>query len=168
MSQINSINNNFNLGERSINIVVKNGSRQDPENTIFKLNDTYHRWTYFIRDFLDIWKDWIDLQFNNLHCNYNVNIKINPDIYIKYISIIYWYNQNWECIYKVTPKEYARLTTVKIEEKFPLLEYIKLNDLSILNYISFFVFWLFLMIYLWIIYIEKHRILVYNNKNINT
>jgi|GEM_PF-5392541 len=38
------------------------------------------------------------------------------------------------------PTEYARLTTVKIQERSPLLENIKLNDLSILNYIAFFVF----------------------------
>jgi len=154
----------FNLWERDITILIKNGSRSDPENTTFKLNDTYHRGVYLVRDFLEVGKDWLNMSFSNMHCNYTANIKVDPSIYTKYITITYWYNPNGNCIYKVIPEEYAKLTTVKVEETNSIMETIKLNDLSIINYISFFVFWLFLAVYLWIKYIEKKKILVYNKK----
>lgn len=154
----------FNLGERDVTILVKNGSRPDPENTTFKLNDTYHRWTYLVRDFLEVGKDWLNLSFSNLHCKYTANVKIDPNVYTKYVTISYWYNSVGDCIYKVIPEEYAKLTSVKVETTSPIVETIKLNDLSAINHIAYFVFWLFLTIYIWIKYIEKKRILVYNKK----
>lgn len=154
----------FTLWERDITILVKNGSRKDPENTVFKLNETYHKWIYLIRDFLEVWNKWLSLDFSNLHCNYNANIKIDPNIYSKYITLTYGYNGNGDCIYKVVPEEYAKLTTVTVTPRTEMMETIKLNDLSFINYIWYFIFGVFLLVFMWIHYIEKKKILIYNKK----
>lgn len=155
----------FTLWERDVNIIVKNASNTHPENTVFKVGEKYYKGSYLVQDFLNAPKDGITVEFNNLKCNYSANIKIDPTVYIKNVVISYGYNSRWDCIHKVEPEEMVRLVAVKTSERMPLNYTIQLNDLSPLHFIAYGFLWLFVAIYLWIIYIQKKKVLIYNKNN---
>lgn len=155
----------FTLWERDVSIIVKNASNAQPENTVFKVWEQYFKGSYLIQDFLNTPKDGINVEFSNLKCKYVANVKIDPTVYIKNVVISYWYNSRWDCIHKVEPEEMIRLVSVSTSEKQPLNYTIQLNDLSILHFIAYWFLWLFIAIYLWIMYIKKKKVLIYNKNN---
>lgn len=155
----------FTLWERDVSILVKNASTERQENTVFKVNDTHYRWIYVIQDFLSVGKDGINLEFGNMKCNYKANVKIDPAVYIKNVIISYGYNNRWDCIHKVSPEEMQRLVSITTTQVVKTEQTIQLNDLSILHIISYAAFWVFVAIALWIIYIKKKKVLIYN-KNV--
>jgi len=159
----------FNLGERTLTINVKNKNIPKPENTVFdvrdyKWNDVY-KWTYFIPDIRKIdSKDSINLHFNNLHCDYYVSLKVNPNNYTKNIDINYGIGTNLKCLIKVTPESVKKEMKITVKQKSNVIQDISLNDLWYQHYIWIFILGLFLMIWIGINYINKKWLLL-NNKN---
>ena len=153
---------NFSLGERDVTVIVKNASSDRPEDTVFKVNDSLYRGVYLIQDFLAISKDGINFEFQNMKCKYKANVKIDPGVYTKHIVISYGYNKQGDCIYQVTPEEQAKNVTVAVTPRAELHQTIGLNDLTVFNFIGFFIFGLLVMIAGWIHYIKRKKVLIYN------
>lgn len=159
----------FNLGERTLTINVKNKNIQKPENTVFSVKDykgtDLYKGTYFIPDIRKIdSKESIDLNFNNLHCNYYVSLKINPNNYAKNIDISYWIGTNLKCLIKITPESVKKEMKISVKQQSQVIQNISLNDLWFQHYWWIFILWLFLIIWIGINYINKKWLLL-NTKN---
>jgi len=155
----------FNLWERDLTINVKNFTLEKPENTVFKTSDAtwdnYYRWTYFIPDIKKLNDQPIKLWFSSLHCKYNLNVKINPNNYQKNIDISYKYSNNFKCLIDIKPDNMKQFVEVQSQQITPNYV-ISLNDLEVWHYMTAFVFWLFLVVAIWIKYIDKKALLIHN------
>lgn len=151
--------NNFSLWEREMTIQVRNMSNEEPENTPFLVNDNMYSWTYLIPDISKIDKEKIDLKFWNLHCDYNMELTVNPNNYKKLLTIRYHLDKNLNCKYEVEPKNFENYIKVSVKKDIPFYN-ISLNDLYSWHFILMFLFGLLFTIYIGIKIIDKKWILI--------
>lgn len=171
----------FNLWERDLTIHVRNMNNENPENTPFRVlnNNTIinswntdkkkweiYRGEYTVNDItkVDNWE--VNLTFWNLHCDVNMILSINTNNYYdKNLFIRYEYdNNNLSCKVEVEPKSFERSFKTSIVQKEKPIITISLNDIYVWHYLSAFIFWLFLIIYLFIKYIDKKWYLISKKK----
>jgi hypothetical protein len=156
----------FSLWERDLTINVKNFTLNKPEDTVFKVSDyrgvDYYRWSVFIPDIKKLTENSLSIELNTLNCKYNIKINVNPNAYIRDLTLSHKYNDKLTCKLDIEPKSYESNIIVSTKET-PVIKDISLNDLAVWHYIWVFVFWLFMVIAFWIRDMDKKWTLI--NKN---
>lgn len=156
----------FNLWERSLTINVKNLWLQHTENTVFTVKDykwtEQYKWTYFVPDIKTLEKWELKLNFHNLHCAYNLDLKVNPNNFHKNIDIKYMQDSTLQCKIDVKPESVKETMQINVKNIDDTLIKISLNDLSFRHFLWIFVFWVFLTITLMIRRMDKKWLLLNN------
>lgn len=161
--EIKNLKSSFLLWERSITINFLDASNTTwKKETTVLIDNTLYKNSYYINDYNTI-EGSINFIYSNLHCDFKWKININKRSKSNTIDLLFWYDKQWNCIYKVSQeKEYWKFIDIKITNKSDYITIVSLNDLWYLDYLAILILWIVVTIIYWIHLIVKKKILIYN------